>query len=114
MATPSELAAAAAAKKQNQPAPPAPANGAKAKKVRTSKVPENETKEDRFKRIVVKRTKLCIKFLNNIGNCSNTAVYGYTPEQINHVFDTIKKAYDNAKEKFAAKEATKQADEFSL
>lgn len=110
MATPAELLAA----KQKKDAATAQQGNHIPKAKKESKVPKDETKEDRFKRIVVKRTKLCIKFLNNIGNCANTTVYGYTPEQVKHIFDTIQKSLDNAKEKFEVKQEAKQANEFSL
>lgn len=84
----------------------------------TSKLPVQdntpEGKVSRFKKIAARRTQKIIVTLKNLGNCSNTSVYGYTPEQTKAIFIAIQEAVDNCKEKFAEKEAKKSAPEFKM
>ncbi len=39
---------------------------------------QKETPEERFKRLVSKRTNKILKAINVLGNCSNRQVYSYT------------------------------------
>ena len=50
---------------------------------------ENETKEERFKRIATKRANEVLNQLRLLGNCSNKGVYKYTDIQVSHIFRTI-------------------------
>ena len=81
---------------------------------RVSTVDPNETKGERFQRLVVKRTRKAINIIDNIGNCSNKNVYEYTDDQQKHIFAEIKKAVARAEEKFAKVEEKKAAATFDL
>ncbi len=48
-----------------------------------------ETKEQKFKRIASKRTEKILDALRKLGNCSNTAVYSYSDEDISKIFAAI-------------------------
>lgn len=45
---------------------------------RISKVPENESKNERFKRLVVDRVNKAVKAIDRVGNCAGSG-YDYTP-----------------------------------
>ncbi len=62
--------------------------------------PANETKADRFVRIIEARVNKIIKMIRLIGNCSNTANYEYTTENIDQIFDTLHEELDKTKKRF--------------
>ena len=62
--------------------------------------PANETKSDRFVRVVEARVNKIIKMIRLIGNCSNTAIYEYTTENIDQIFDTLHEELDKTKKRF--------------
>ena len=70
---------------------------------------ENETKEDKFKRIATARTQRILEDLRLLGNCSNTRNYNYTNEDVNKIFTTIEKEVKRTKALFDKPEI-----EFSL
>lgn len=67
-------------------------------------------KSARFTKIAGRRTKEIIRVLSNLGNCSNRNVYGYTPTQIDYIFEAIDKQVKDTKAKFAEKIAPKKTD----
>ncbi len=62
--------------------------------------PANETKSDKFVRVVEARVNKIIKMIRLIGNCSNTANYEYTTENIDQIFDTLHEELDKTKKRF--------------
>tara|TARA_Y100000766_G_scaffold120279_1_gene103332 strand:- start:19806 stop:20033 length:228 start_codon:yes stop_codon:yes gene_type:complete len=46
---------------------------------------EEETKHQKFKRIVTKRVKNTIKDMDRVINCSNTNTYYYTKSDVNKI-----------------------------
>ena len=50
---------------------------------------ENETKQERFKRIATARTNRVLDDLRLLANCSNISAYGYSEQQIKKIFNTI-------------------------
>ncbi|MCG2700236.1 hypothetical protein L6274_04235 [Candidatus Parcubacteria bacterium] len=61
---------------------------------------KGETKNDRFKRIVTKRTNNILNKIRVLSNCSNKNSYNYTFDEVNKVFNTIEKATREARNKF--------------
>ena len=70
---------------------------------------ENETKEERFKRIATLRTRRALDNLRLLGNCANTGSYSYTQEEVNKIFSSIEKELRRVKSLF-----NKPKTEFSL
>ena len=62
--------------------------------------PANETKAEKFVRVVEARVNKIIKMIRLIGNCSNTANYEYTTENIDQIFDTLHEELDKTKKRF--------------
>ena len=58
-----------------------------------------ESKEDRFCRVAEARVNKIIKMMRLLGNCSNNAVYAFSPEQGDQIFETLQ---------FELKQARKQ------
>ena len=48
-----------------------------------------ESKEDRFCRVAKARVNKIIKMMRLLGNCSNNAVYAFSPEQVEQIFETL-------------------------
>lgn len=71
------------------------------------KSPDNETNEERFKRIAESRTKAILSKLKLLGNCSNKRLYSYSEEDIDKIFSTINKKIREVKSNF---ETHKQED----
>jgi hypothetical protein len=61
-----------------------------AKKVTSGKptIPSNETKEQKFMRVVTPRIKKAVRAIRVIGNCFSTG-YIYTPEQAAKILNTL-------------------------
>jgi hypothetical protein len=95
--------------KSNTVPAPATTTTPKVKKKRVSVVPEDETKDAKFKRLATKRVKSILKNITVLGNLGNKNTYGYTDVQIETIFTAIEKATSGAKSKFAkAEEKTKE------
>ena len=63
---------------------------------------ENESKNDRFRRIATKRTNEILEKIRILGNCSNRSSYEYTDEEVNKIFSEIEKQMKFIKAKFLA------------
>jgi hypothetical protein len=59
-----------------------------------------ETKHDRFRRIAARRASDLLEGIRILGNCSNTASYEYTQEQVDKVFSELQKALHNCRSRF--------------
>jgi len=62
---------------------------------------ENESRHDRFVRIVEYRTNNIIKMIKLLGNCSNTMAYEYTTEEIDQIFSAIEDELKKAKSRYS-------------
>lgn len=62
--------------------------------------PEFETKENRFVRIAQARTNKAIDMIDLIGNLSNTSIYAFTFDQVDHIFTAIQESLAEAKQRF--------------
>jgi hypothetical protein len=60
----------------------------------------NETTEERFKRLAVLRTNAVLDKLRILGNLSNRQLYSYTEEDIEKIFNAINKEVKTVKGKF--------------
>ncbi len=67
-----------------------------------------ESKHDKFKRVAEARINKIIDMIRLLGNCSNTAIYEYTEENIKQIFDAIKSELKTCQNKYQDK------SEFSL
>jgi ribosome-associated translation inhibitor RaiA len=63
-------------------------------------VNNNETSEERFKRIATLRTNAVLDRLRILGNLSNRQMYSYSEEDINKIFKVINKQLREIKTKF--------------
>lgn len=61
---------------------------------------ENETTEQRFKRLASYRTNEVLERIRVLGHCSNRQNYSYTKEQIDKMFNAIDKQVREIKAKF--------------
>lgn len=61
-----------------------------------------ETRHERFKRVVSKRTNEILEKIRILGNCSNKSSYEYTEEEVNKIFNEIDKQLKLTKAKFLA------------
>ncbi len=71
-----------------------------------------ETKNERFIRIAENRTNRIIDLIRILGNCSNTANYEYTEEDIKKIFESIEKELKTVKKVF--RDTLKQENKFKL
>ena len=60
----------------------------------------NETPEERFKRIAEVRTNAVLDRLRILGNLSNRQMYSYSEEDINKIFSAINERMREVKSKF--------------
>ena len=61
-----------------------------------------ESRNERFKRVAVKRTNDILEKIRILGNCSNKSSYEYTEEEVNKIFSEIDKQLKFTKAKFLA------------
>jgi len=82
-------------------------NGTEQKRKGRAAVPENETKEQKFKRLAEKRYKVIVKAIKGFGNLGNKNAYGYNDLQIEKIFAGIEGAVRDTKAKFSKAEEKK-------
>lgn len=63
----------------------------------------NETRRDRFVRIVERRVNQLIKNLDSLGKCANKKNYEYTDSDVKKIFSEIDKKTKEIKAIFAGK-----------
>jgi len=63
---------------------------------------EQESRNERFKRVAAKRTNDILEKIRILGNCSNKSSYDYTEEEVNKIFSEIDKKLKLTKGKFLA------------
>lgn len=71
------------------------------------RVNNNETPEERFKRIATLRTNAVLDRLRILGNLSNRQMYSYSEENINKIFSAINKQVKEVRAKFNSKKEEK-------
>jgi len=64
------------------------------------KRPENETNEERFKRIAEARTQAIIEKLRLLGNCANERLYSYSINDVERIFSAINGQVKEVRSKF--------------
>lgn len=67
----------------------------------------DESKREKFVRLAEARTNKIIDTLQLLGNCSNTAVYEYTQEDVDKIFQAIELEMREAKKKFSKSDGEK-------
>ena len=60
----------------------------------------NETKHDKFVRIVEARTNKAAEMIRLIGNCASRSSYEYSEREVKMIFDYLDKEIKNARNKF--------------
>jgi len=71
------------------------------------RVNNNETPEERFKRIATLRTNAVLDRIRILGNLSNRQMYGYSEEDINKIFSAINKQIKEVRAKFNSRQQEK-------
>lgn len=74
---------------------------------------KNETKRERFIRVAEARTNKIIDMMQLLGNCSNTATYSYSQEDVDQIFSAIEYELRETKKKFQKTNSNKGV-KFSL
>lgn len=64
------------------------------------RVNDNETPEQRFKRIATLRTNAILDKLRILGKLSNTQRYNYSEEDVNRIFSAINRQVREVRAKF--------------
>ncbi len=64
---------------------------------------EKETKRERFKRIVSRRTNEILDKIRLLGNCANKRSYEYTDTEVNKIFSEVDKELKLARLRFQEK-----------
>ena len=64
------------------------------------KISNNETPEERFKRVAEARTNAVIDKLRILSNVSNRQIYSYSEEDINKIFLAINRQLKDLRAKF--------------
>ncbi|HEY4509564.1 MAG TPA: hypothetical protein VJC15_01080 [Candidatus Paceibacterota bacterium] len=61
---------------------------------------KEETRKERFRRVVSRRTENILEDLRILGNCSNKSMYDYIDEDVAKVFGTIEEQLRAVKARF--------------
>ncbi len=64
-----------------------------------------ESRREKFVRIVVARTNKAAEMIRLIGNCANTSSYDYSEEDVKKIFTYLEKELKSARAKFSGNEA---------
>ena len=70
-------------------------------------VNNNETTEERFKRIAIARTNAVLDRLRILGNLSNRQMYSYSEDDINKIFKAINSQIKEVRAKFNSEKQKK-------
>lgn len=62
-------------------------------------VPKDETKSDRFQRVVTPRVRKALKSIAVVGYCASSS-YEYTPKNIADICTALRQAVDNVEKKY--------------
>lgn len=77
---------------------------AKKGKGRVTKIPDNESKADRFVRVVTPRVAKAMKAISTIGFCAS-ATYECTPAQSAQIISALTRSVDTLAKRFTEKKA---------
>jgi hypothetical protein len=66
---------------------------------------QDQSREDRFKRIATNRTNEILDRVRILGNCSNKSTYKYSEDEVNKIFRAIDQEIKNCKAKFTNRKA---------
>lgn len=72
----------------------------------------NETKHEKFVRIVEARTNKAAEMIRLIGNCASKSSYEYSDREVKIIFDYLEKELKNARNKF--NDSDSEEGKFSL
>ena len=64
------------------------------------RINNNETPEERFKRVAEARTNAILNKIRILGNCSNKQIYSYSEEDIEKIFSAINRQLREVRAKF--------------
>lgn len=64
--------------------------------------PKEETREERFCRVAQARVNKALGMIRLVGNCSKTAIYGYSQDQVDQIFETLQAELNTARSRFEA------------
>jgi hypothetical protein len=72
-------------------------------------MPKNndETRQERFKRVASRRTNNILRQIQVLGNCSNKSSYSYTEQDIQKIFSVIDKELRETRARFANRRKNK-------
>jgi hypothetical protein len=73
-----------------------------------------ETPKERFKRLATARTRAILEKIRVLGNCSNTAIYDFSSDEVDQIFAAIEKELRRTKQKFKAGSDGSDSREFVL
>jgi ABC-type Fe3+-hydroxamate transport system substrate-binding protein len=68
---------------------------------------DNETPEERFKRIATLRTNAVLDKIRILGKLANKQRYGYTEKDVNKIFAAINRQLRQARAKFSSQKREK-------
>ena len=71
------------------------------------RITNNETSEERFKRVAEARTNAVLDKVRILGNLSNRQMYSYSEEDINKIFSAINKQIKEVRAKFNSQKQEK-------
>ena len=72
-----------------------------------TRITNNETPEERFKRVAEARTNAVLDKVRILGNLSNRQMYSYSEEDINKIFSAINKQIKEVRAKFNSRKEGK-------
>ena len=75
-------------------------------------IPKDESKADRFTRVVTPRINKAVKAIRVIGYCSGST-YEFTPEQVKQIVQVLFKSVDNLEANFSKKADKQDSFDFS-
>lgn len=78
---------------------------------RKADIPKEESKAERFVRVVTPRVVKAIKSISVVGYCAGST-YEYTPQQVKQIVDVLLDAVEGVNNKFAAKTEPEGVFEF--
>ncbi len=70
-------------------------------------ISNNETPEERFKRVAEARTNAVMDKLRILGNLSNKQMYSYSEKDISKIFSAINRQFKEVKAKFNSEKQKK-------
>ena len=64
------------------------------------RVNDNETPEERFRRVAEARTNAILNKIRILGNCANRQTYSYSEEDVDKIFSAINRQLREVRAKF--------------